>query len=51
MNPTIMNIVQYLNIAVLYSDVLPADIKNDIWSTANRRKITEEYEVMPSFIV
>jgi len=29
MNPTIMNRVQYLNIAFLYSDVLPADIKND----------------------
>ena len=51
MNPTTMIRVQYLNIAILYSDVLPAVIKDDIWSTANRRKIAEQYEVIPSFIV
>jgi hypothetical protein len=51
MNPTIMNRAQYLNIVILYSDVLAADIQNDIWPTTKRGELTEEYAVTLYFIV
>ena len=36
-----MNTVQYLNIAMLHNDVLPADIKKDIWPTMTRESNSE----------